>query len=338
MTVGQRLTEHRFGETVDLEARFVSYGSPLSTTGAVVICHAVTNGMAAGISLQATGSVGRANSPGDATNGWVTARIDTDRYLPCLALYMVLAWRVMYVMMLSRECPDMSCAEVFSEAEWKSVYVVVCQEQPPAEPPHRGLERRWLPVRQKRQNFAIEDQFLRRQLAHRLHHLGHGSCDVVQQARKHHYLVARTVSLHARTVQLEFERRRFAQLLERLPQAGDVAVVNYTGACEGKPIIELAPTAKGLTEQVVLLRHALANAAVPIVTVIGIGVALLIGGVVVTETVYAIPGLGMLTVDAVLNRDFPVIQGLVLLFSCAYVFINLMVDLSYLFLDPRIRY
>lgn len=96
--------------------------------------------------------------------------------------------------------------------------------------------------------------------------------------------------------------------------------------------------AKGLTEQVVLLRHALANAAVPIVTVIGIGVALLIGGVVVTETVYAIPGLGMLTVDAVLNRDFPVIQGLVLLFSCAYVFINLMVDLSYLFLDPRIRY
>ncbi len=96
--------------------------------------------------------------------------------------------------------------------------------------------------------------------------------------------------------------------------------------------------AKGLTEQVVVLRHALANAAVPIVTVVGIGVAPLIGGVVVTETVYAIPGLGMLTVDAVLNRDFPVIQGLVLLFSCAYVFINLMVDLSYLFLDPRIRY
>ncbi|MEY3612402.1 MAG: Glutathione transport system permease protein GsiC [Pseudomonadota bacterium] len=96
--------------------------------------------------------------------------------------------------------------------------------------------------------------------------------------------------------------------------------------------------AKGLTERVVLLRHALSNAAVPIVTVIGIGVALLIGGVVVTETVYAIPGLGQLTVDAVLNRDFPVIQGLVLLFSCAYVFINLLVDLSYLFLDPRIRY
>jgi len=96
--------------------------------------------------------------------------------------------------------------------------------------------------------------------------------------------------------------------------------------------------AKGITESAVLLRHALANAAVPIVTVVGIGIALLIGGVVVTETVYAIPGLGSLTVDAVLNRDFPVIQGLVLLFSVSYVLINLLVDLSYLVLDPRIRY
>lgn len=96
--------------------------------------------------------------------------------------------------------------------------------------------------------------------------------------------------------------------------------------------------AKGITEQMVLLRHALANAAVPIVTVIGIGMALLIGGVVVTETVYSIPGLGSLTVDAVLNRDFPVIQGVVLFFSLLYVLINLLVDLSYLWLDPRIRY
>ena len=96
--------------------------------------------------------------------------------------------------------------------------------------------------------------------------------------------------------------------------------------------------AKGITEQMVLLRHALANAAVPIVTVVGIGIALLIGGVVVTETVYAIPGLGSLTVDAVLNRDFPVIQGVVLFFSLLYVLINLLVDLSYLWLDPRIRY
>ena len=96
--------------------------------------------------------------------------------------------------------------------------------------------------------------------------------------------------------------------------------------------------AKGIQESAVLLRHALTNAAVPIATVIGIGVALLIGGVVVTETVFAIPGLGSLTVDAVLNRDFPVIQGVVLFFSVLYVLINLLVDLSYLVLDPRIRY
>ena len=96
--------------------------------------------------------------------------------------------------------------------------------------------------------------------------------------------------------------------------------------------------AKGLPEATVLMRHALANAAVPIVTVIGIGIALLIGGVVVTESVYAIPGLGRLTVDAVLARDFPTIQGVILLFSFVYVVVNLLVDLSYVFFDPRIRY
>jgi peptide/nickel transport system permease protein len=96
--------------------------------------------------------------------------------------------------------------------------------------------------------------------------------------------------------------------------------------------------AKGLLESQVLVRHALANAAIPIVTVIGIGVALLIGGVVVTESVYAIPGLGRLTVDAVLARDFPTIQGVILFFSFVYVLVNLLVDLSYVFFDPRIRY
>ena len=96
--------------------------------------------------------------------------------------------------------------------------------------------------------------------------------------------------------------------------------------------------AKGLPESRVLLRHALANAAVPIVTVVGIGIALLIGGVVVTESVFAIPGLGRLTVDAVLARDFPTIQGVILLFSAVYVGVNLLVDLSYVFFDPRIRY
>lgn len=96
--------------------------------------------------------------------------------------------------------------------------------------------------------------------------------------------------------------------------------------------------AKGLPESRVVIRHALTNAAVPILTVIGIGVALLIGGVVVTESVYSIPGLGRLTVDAVLARDFPTIQGVILFFSVAYVLINLLVDLSYLVFDPRIRY
>ncbi len=96
--------------------------------------------------------------------------------------------------------------------------------------------------------------------------------------------------------------------------------------------------AKGLPEMRVLVRHALANAAVPIATVIGIGIAILIGGVVVTESVYAIPGLGRLTVDAVLARDFPTIQGVILFFSFIYVAINLLIDLSYVFLDPRIRY
>jgi peptide/nickel transport system permease protein len=96
--------------------------------------------------------------------------------------------------------------------------------------------------------------------------------------------------------------------------------------------------AKGQTEGRVLMRHALANAAVPIVTVIGLGVALLIGGVVVTESVFTIPGLGRLTVDAVQGRDYPTIQAVILLFSFAYVLINLAVDVIYTFLDPRIRY
>jgi peptide/nickel transport system permease protein len=99
-----------------------------------------------------------------------------------------------------------------------------------------------------------------------------------------------------------------------------------------------AARAKGQTEGKVLVRHALANAAVPIVTVIGLGIALLIGGVVVTGSVYTIPGLGRLTVDAVLARDYPTIQAVILLFSLVYVIINLLVDLAYTFFDPRIRY
>ena len=96
--------------------------------------------------------------------------------------------------------------------------------------------------------------------------------------------------------------------------------------------------AKGQIERKVLFRHALRNAAVPIVTVIGLGIALLIGGVVVTESLFTIPGLGRLTVDAVLARDYPTIQAVILLFSFVYVMINLAVDLLYTLLDPRIRY
>ena len=96
--------------------------------------------------------------------------------------------------------------------------------------------------------------------------------------------------------------------------------------------------AKGLKENAVLIHHALRNASVPIVTIIGVGIAHLIGGVVVTESVFNLPGLGRLVVEAVLARDYPVIQGLILLFSFAYILINLLVDVLYTVLDPRIRY
>ena len=96
--------------------------------------------------------------------------------------------------------------------------------------------------------------------------------------------------------------------------------------------------AKGLAEGHVLFRHALRNAMIPILTVIGTGFALMISGVVVTESVFNIPGLGRLIVDAVLARDYPVIQGMILLTSGVYVVINLLIDLSYAISDPRIRY
>ena len=122
----------------------------------------------------------------------------------------------------------------------------------------------------------------------------------------------------------------YAALIARITRASmlDVLSQDYIRTAQ----------AKGLGSGQVLIGHALKNAAVPIVTIIGIGVALLIGGVVVTETVFAIPGLGRLTVDAILRRDYPIIQGIILIFSFAYVMVNLLVDLSYTLLDPRIRY
>jgi peptide/nickel transport system permease protein len=95
--------------------------------------------------------------------------------------------------------------------------------------------------------------------------------------------------------------------------------------------------AKGVAAAPMLLKHALKNAAVPIVTVVGNGVALLIGGVVITETVFNIPGVGRLVVDAIARRDYPIIQGVIMVFSGVYVFVNLLVDLSYTLFDPRVR-
>ncbi|MCX7325630.1 MAG: ABC transporter permease [Hyphomicrobiales bacterium] len=96
--------------------------------------------------------------------------------------------------------------------------------------------------------------------------------------------------------------------------------------------------AKGVADESMLLKHALKNAGVPIVTIIGIGVALLISGVVITETVFNIPGIGRLVVDAIAKRDYPIIQGVILIFSGVYVLVNLLVDLTYTIIDPRIRY
>jgi len=122
----------------------------------------------------------------------------------------------------------------------------------------------------------------------------------------------------------------FMALLARITRATmlDVLAQDYVRTAK----------AKGVGQRGVLFIHALKNAAVPIVTIIGIGFATLIGGAVVTESVFAIPGLGRLTVDAILRRDYPVIQGVVLMFSCVYVLVNLMVDLLYTLFDPRIRY
>ncbi len=96
--------------------------------------------------------------------------------------------------------------------------------------------------------------------------------------------------------------------------------------------------AKGLSERVVNIRHGLRNASIPIITVVGLVFAALVGGAVVTETVFAIPGLGRLLVDGVVRRDFPIVQAMLMVVAVAYVFVNLLVDIAYAYLDPRIRY
>jgi len=122
----------------------------------------------------------------------------------------------------------------------------------------------------------------------------------------------------------------YAALIARITRASVLEIL-------GEDYIRTAH-AKGLQPRAVLLRHALKNASVPIVTIIGVGIGMLIGGVVVTESVFNIPFLGRLVVDSVLARDYPVIQGIILMFSGIYLLINLIVDISYTFLDPRIHY
>ena len=122
----------------------------------------------------------------------------------------------------------------------------------------------------------------------------------------------------------------FVALITRITRASMLDVL-------GEDFVRTA-RAKGAPERTVLFRHALRNAAAPIVTVVGVAITTLVSGVVVTETIFNIPGVGSLIVDAVLARDYPVVQGTILFFSFIYVFVNLAIDLVYVLLDPRIRY
>jgi peptide/nickel transport system permease protein len=122
----------------------------------------------------------------------------------------------------------------------------------------------------------------------------------------------------------------YVAIIARITRAAMLEILNqdYIRTARGK----------GVSEWAVLFIHGLRNASVPIVTIIGIGIALMISGAVVIESVFALPGLGRLTVDSILRRDYPVIQAVILIFSFVYVFINLLIDLSYTLIDPRIRY
>lgn len=122
----------------------------------------------------------------------------------------------------------------------------------------------------------------------------------------------------------------FTALIARITRASVLEVLSQDHIRTAK--------AKGVPTRTLLFSHALKNASVPIVTIIGVGIALLLSGVVVTESVFAIPGVGRLVVDAILSRDYPVIQGVLIVFALIYVLINLIIDISYVFLDPRIRY
>jgi len=96
--------------------------------------------------------------------------------------------------------------------------------------------------------------------------------------------------------------------------------------------------AKGLKNRVVVLKHGLKNAFIPIITVIGLQVGILLGGAILTETIFSWPGLGKFLIDAIYKRDYPIVQGVILFFSLVFVLVNLLVDLLYITIDPRIEY
>lgn len=121
----------------------------------------------------------------------------------------------------------------------------------------------------------------------------------------------------------------FAALIARVTRAAMLEVLSENHVRTAR--------AKGLRTLRILIVHGLKNAGVPVVTVIGIGLATLVGGVVVTESVFNIPGIGRLTVDAITRRDYPIVQGVILFFAAVLIVINLLVDMSYALLDPRVR-
>ncbi|MCA0458745.1 MAG: ABC transporter permease [Chloroflexi bacterium] len=122
-------------------------------------------------------------------------------------------------------------------------------------------------------------------------------------------------------------------------QSALIARLTRTNMVEtmGAAFIQTARS-KGLSERHVIFRHALKNTLIPIVTVVGLSVGGLLGGAVITENIFGLPGVGRLTVEAILGRDYPMIQGTVLLVAVAFVFVNLIVDVLYIYIDPRIRY
>ena len=121
-----------------------------------------------------------------------------------------------------------------------------------------------------------------------------------------------------------------AAVLARLVRSGMLAVLRQEYVVTAR--------AKGLAPRVVVLRHALKNALIPTITMLGLQLGALLGGAVVTETIFSRPGVGRLAVDAILSRDFPLVQGTVLFTAVAYVLVNLLVDISYAAVDPRVRY